>query len=101
MIFVPYLEKTLYEEFLNRVRVAYTILNSVEKRKQQLGFYGHTKKLIVYVFLNDKTVLDNFFLSNKNFIKKKYFDLIKLFHAEYLSMAYQKKLESTSFSTLV
>ena len=42
--FVLYLEKTLNGNFFNGVRVAYTILHPPEKRKQQLGFYGHTKK---------------------------------------------------------
>ena len=63
--FVLHLKKTLYGKFLNRVCVAYTILNLLEKRKQQLGLYGHTKKINCKRMI--KTVLDNFFLSNKNF----------------------------------
>ena len=53
-IFVSYLEKTLYEKYWNGVCVVYTILNLLEKRKQQLGLYSHTKKLIVNIFSNDK-----------------------------------------------
>ena len=46
-------------------------------------------------------MLDNFFHQKNLYQQKIYLDSIKLFYAERLSMAYQKKLESTSFSALV
>ena len=72
--FVLHLEKTLFQygKFFNGVCVAYTILNPLEKRKQQLDLHGYTKKLIVNI-LYDKNNVKQFFLSYKNFFKKKTF----------------------------
>ena len=70
MIFVLHLEKRLYGKFFNGVWMVYTILNPLEKRKQQLGLYGHRKKINRKHMI--KTVSDNFFYQIKT-LSKTYF----------------------------
>ena len=49
--------------------MAYTILNPLKKRKQQLGVYGHMKKINCKHMI--KTALDNFFYQIKTLLRKK------------------------------
>ena len=49
VIFVLHLKKTLYDKFFNGVRVACTILNSLEKESNSLASTVIRKKLIVNI----------------------------------------------------